>query len=97
MSQVIEQRDVYTAGHQRRVAELSQAIGRKLQLDGHTITGLWLGASIHDIGKVHIPSDYIVKPARLSDAEFALIKEHPQVGYYIVKHEDFDWPVAEMI
>ncbi len=66
-------------------------------MDDHTITGLWLGASIHDIGKVHIPSEYLVKPARLSDAEFALIKEHSQVGYYIVKHVDFDWPVAEMI
>ncbi len=97
LSKIIEQRDAYTAGHQHRVAELSKAIGTYIGLSEHQLAGLWLAASIHDVGKIHIPTEYLAKPIRLSETEFTLVKEHSLVGYEIVKHIDFDWPIADMI
>ena len=93
----VEKRDPYTAGHQQRVAELSVAIGRKLDLSEDRIEGLRLGATIHDIGKIAVPSEILSRPGKLSALEFELIKAHPQVGYEIVKNVKFPWPVTEMI
>jgi PAS domain S-box-containing protein len=93
----IEARDPYTAGHQRRVAQLAAAIAREMGLPENRITGVLRGAEIHDIGKIYIPSEILSRPGRLSNTEFSLIKIHPQVGYDIVKEIDFPWPVAAMI
>ncbi|MDD5249000.1 MAG: PAS domain S-box protein [Rhodocyclaceae bacterium] len=93
----IEARDPYTAGHQKRVAQLAAAIARDMGLPENRITGVLRGAEIHDIGKIYIPSEILSRPGRLSAAEFSLIKIHPQVGYDIVKEIDFPWPVAAMI
>lgn len=93
----VEKRDPYTAGHMQRVAELAMAIGRGMNLEEGAITGLQMGALIHDIGKIYIPAEILNRPGRLTPVEFDLIKTHPQVGYDIVKDIDFPWPVAEMI
>ncbi|MEW6648003.1 MAG: PAS domain S-box protein [Pseudomonadota bacterium] len=93
----VEKRDPYTAGHMQRVAELAMAIGRGMNLDEGTITGLQMGGLIHDIGKIYIPAEILNRPGRLAPVEFDLIKTHPQVGYDIVKDIVFPWPVAEMI
>ncbi|HEX8962125.1 MAG TPA: HD domain-containing phosphohydrolase [Rhodocyclaceae bacterium] len=93
----IEARDPYTAGHQRRVAQLAAAIAREMGLPESRVTGVLRGAEIHDIGKIYIPSEILSRPGRLSSTEFSLIKIHPQVGYDIVKEIDFPWPVASMI
>lgn len=93
----VEKRDPYTAGHMQRVAALTLAIGREMHLDEGMLTGLQMGALIHDIGKIYIPAEILNRPGRLSAVEFDLIKTHPQVGYDIVKGIDFPWPVADMI
>jgi putative nucleotidyltransferase with HDIG domain/PAS domain S-box-containing protein len=93
----VEKRDPYTAGHQLRVAQLSAAIARQLGLSHEQIRGIELGATIHDIGKIYIPSEILNKPGKLSGAEFDLIKSHPEVGYDIIKGVSFPWPVAQMI
>lgn len=93
----VEKRDPYTAGHQQRVADLSAAIAAELNFDPDRIEGIRLGALIHDIGKIYIPSEILNRPGRLSDPEFELIKTHPAVGYDIVKDVHFPWPVADMI
>jgi PAS domain S-box-containing protein len=93
----IEARDPYTAGHQRRVAQLAAAIAREMGLAEDRITGVLRGAEIHDIGKIYIPSEILSRPGKLSNTEFSLIKIHPQVGYDIIKEIDFPWPVADMI
>ena len=93
----LEKRDVYTAGHQSRVAELSVLIGRDLGLSPERLEGLYLGALVHDIGKINVPSEILTKPARLTPAEFALVKAHSQVGYDIVKTVSLAWPVATMV
>lgn len=90
-------RDPYTAGHQSRVADLCSAIGQEMGLGEDQLVGLRLGAMIHDIGKIALPAEILVKPSRLTETEFALIKEHSRAGYEIVKDVDFPWPIAEMI
>jgi putative nucleotidyltransferase with HDIG domain len=97
VSLTVEKRDPYTAGHQNRVAELCVAIARKLGVPEDRIEGLRLGALIHDIGKISIPSEILNRPGGLSEVEFQLIRSHPQVGYDIVKDVRFPWPVAQMI
>jgi PAS domain S-box-containing protein len=97
MSLVVETRDPYTAGHERRVAELATAIGLEMGMDGAELDGLRLGSLIHDIGKISVPAEILAKPGRLSDVEFNLIKQHSQAGYDILSVIDFGRPVAEMV
>jgi len=89
-----EMRDPYTSGHERRVGEMSAAIGAELGLSGQQVEGLRVAGYLHDIGKIMVPSEILSKPGKISPAEFALIKEHPQQGYEILKEVNFPWPVA---
>lgn len=93
----VETRDPYTAGHQRRVADLARAIGREMGLSEDVQEGLHFGALIHDLGKVQIPAEILSKPTKLTKLEFELIKVHPQAGYDIIKGIEFPWPVAAMV
>ena len=56
-----------------------------------------MGGMIHDLGKIAVPAEILSKPGRLTDTEFSLIKNHPQVGYNILKEIEFPWPVAQMV
>jgi PAS domain S-box-containing protein len=94
---IVETRDPYTAGHQRRVADLSRTIARAMALTDDRIDGIRMAASIHDIGKVSVPAEILSKPAKLRTTESELIKEHPQAGYEILKNIDFPWPIARMV
>ena len=97
MALAFEKRDIYTAGHQHRVAQLAEKIGKKLSLSKKRIEGLYLGGLIHDIGKISIPTDILNKPGKITNEELELIQTHAQIGYDIVKDIDFPWPIAEMI
>jgi HD-GYP domain-containing protein (c-di-GMP phosphodiesterase class II) len=96
MAMTIEIRDPYTAGHQRRVANLSRAIGKELCLSPDQIEGLGMAGVIHDLGKISIPSEILSKPGKLSRLEYEIMKTHPQVGYDILKSIEFPWPLAEI-
>jgi PAS domain S-box-containing protein/putative nucleotidyltransferase with HDIG domain len=96
IARTVEARDPYTAGHQLRVSQLSRAIAKEMGLDNDQTEGLRLGALIHDIGKIQVPSDLLSKPVVLSANEIALIKEHTRYGYDILKDIEFPWPVADM-
>lgn len=93
----IEMRDPYTAGHQRRVARLAQRIAEKMGLSKEEVHGIYVAATIHDIGKIHIPAEILSYPGKLGEIEYALIKVHVQAGYDILKHIEFPWPVAQMV
>lgn len=97
MSLAVESRDPYTAGHQRRVAELSRAIARELGMGPERIEGLYMAGLIHDLGKIAVPAEILSKPAKLNRIEFDLIKCHPEVGYEILKPLQFPWPIADMV
>ncbi len=96
VSRAMESHDPYTAGHQRRVAELARAIGKKMGLDKERLMGLYIGGLLHDIGKISIPEEILTYPGRLTEAEWAIIRTHPRRGYEILKNTRFPWPVAEV-
>lgn len=97
LANVMEKRDPYTAGHERRVGEMARAIGQEMGLEEKRIRGLELIGMMHDIGKIAIPAEILSSPGRLSKAEFMLVQEHAQAGYDIVKDVDFPWPVAKTV
>ncbi len=97
MSLTIEMRDLYTAGHQRRVMNLAVAVARAMNLPPDRVEGIRMAAVIHDIGKIAMPAEILSKPTRLSRTEFQLIKDHPRVGYDILKTIEFPWPVAHIV
>lgn len=97
MARAMAKRDPYTAGHQERVAELSGALAGELGLDREQVRGVRMGAGIHDIGKIYVPSEILNRPGRLSDPEMALIRTHCEVGYDIIQHVEFPWPVGDMV
>jgi len=96
VSMAVEVRDPYTAGHQRRVAELACEIARVMGLDSERIKGIRLGATIHDIGKIGIPVEILSKPTRLTPIEIQIVREHAVMGFNILKDVKFPWPVAEI-
>ncbi len=97
LASTVEMRDPYTAGHQRRVAQLAIAIARELHLSKEQIEGIQLAGVVHDVGKIKIPAEILSKPGRLTPLEFELIKQHAQSGYEILKSIDFPWPIAQIV
>jgi len=97
MACTVELRDPYTAGHQRRVASLARAIAEEMCLARDSIDCVTTASLIHDIGKIAVPVEILVKPTKLKSIEFDIIKTHSEAGYNILKDIDFPWPVAEIV
>ena len=94
---MLDLRDPYTAGHQRRVGSLARAIGKELSLPEDTTEGLHIAGCIHDIGKITVPFEILTKPTQLSPNEYAIIKEHPRKGYEVLMSYEMPWPIAEIV
>ena len=92
-----EMRDPYTAGHEKRVAEIAVAISAELGFDGSRQEGMRIAGCLHDIGKINIPAEILSKPGKLTDIEYSLVKGHAQAGYDVLAHVDFPWPMAEVV
>ncbi len=97
ISLTVETRDRYTAGHQRRVAQLASAIAKEMGLSEDRVHGIRVAGLLHDIGKICVPTEILSKPGQLTPIEFAMIKTHPQVGYDILKTIEFPWPIADIV
>jgi len=97
LSLAVEKRDPYTAGHQRRVADLARAIGQEMGLAKERVEGLRLAGIIHDVGKISIPAEILSKPGPLTENEYKLIQEHPQIGHDILSDIDFSYPIAKIV
>ncbi len=97
MALTVERRDPYTAGHQRRVSDLARGVAAEMALPAHQIDGIRMAGLIHDLGKICVPVEILSKPGQLSEIEHTLIKDHPQVGYEILKEIEFPWPVAQIV
>lgn len=93
----MEMRDPYTAGHQRRVAELATKIAEEMGLNKDQVNGIRIASLIHDIGKIHVPSEILSKPGKLTEIEFAIVKSHSKAGYEILRTIEFPWPVAKTV
>jgi putative nucleotidyltransferase with HDIG domain len=97
MVSAVEMKDPYTAGHQLRSANLACAIATEMGLPREKIDGIRMAGSIHDIGKLSIPSEILSKPTKLTNLEFLMIKEHAQIGYEMLKNVESPWPLAQIV
>jgi PAS domain S-box-containing protein len=97
ISKIMDTRDPYTAGHQKRVAQLAFAISREMKLSSEKIKGIRIASQIHDIGKIGIPVEILTKPSALDSVEFSFMKKHPVIGYDILKDIDFPYPIAQIV
>ena len=92
-----EMRDPYTAGHQRRVAELADAIAAELGWESGRLDTLHTAALLHDIDKIIVPTEILSKPGRLTEIEMELVRQHAAAGAGAVTDIDFEDAIAEMI
>jgi HD-GYP domain-containing protein (c-di-GMP phosphodiesterase class II) len=86
-SRAIEARDPYSSGHAARVTLLAEVVAARLGLDEQLIEIVRLGAALHDIGKLAVSQDVLVKPGPLSEQELAAVRRHPQVGAHLLRLE----------
>jgi putative nucleotidyltransferase with HDIG domain len=84
IASLIEIRDPYTAGHQKRVAYLGQEIAGKMGLPADKVELIKQAAFVHDIGKIYVPVEILNKAGKLTDVEYEHIKLHPQIGFTIL-------------
>jgi len=97
LSMTVELRDPYTAGHQRRVAQMAVAIAQELGLSQERQESLRIACTLHDIGKIVVPAEILSKPGRINPLEQELVKSHSRVGYEILKEIDFPEEIADMV
>lgn len=97
LASIIEVRDPYTSGHQKRVALLATAIAAEMGLDNGTVESIRISALIHDIGKINLPASILTRPGRLSEIEYDMVKTHSKLGYDMISRVEFPWPVADII
>jgi PAS domain S-box-containing protein len=93
----LESKDPYTAGHQSRSADLARTIATEMGLSQDKIEGIRMAGSIHDIGKLSIPTEILAKTAKLTNIEFSMIKVHSSRGYDMLKDIESPWPLAEIV
>ncbi|MDP1601946.1 MAG: HD domain-containing phosphohydrolase [Legionella sp.] len=98
ISEIVESRDVYTSGHQKRVALLAINIAVQANItDQSLLNSIYYGALMHDIGKIAIPVEYLVTPRHLTKYEYEIVKTHVSIGYKIIGHMHFPWDVKSVI
>ncbi|MDO8390139.1 MAG: HD-GYP domain-containing protein [Actinomycetota bacterium] len=97
IARLIEQRDPYTAGHQRGSVGWCNFIADEIGFDDDRRQGLLLGAGIHDIGKIAVPAEILTRPGRLSTLEMEMIRGHAAAGYDVLRDIAFPWRIADMV
>ena len=97
LGRIVETKDPYTAGHQRRVAKIATEIAKEMKLNKKKIEVIRVASLVHDIGKIVIPNEILHKPGNLSRIEWEFIKMHPKVGYNLLKNIEFLHPVAQIV
>lgn len=93
----IESKDHHTQGHCERVADLACALAIRAGAESRDLFWFRMGATVHDIGKLIIPSDVLNKPGKLAPDEWELVKRHPVAGVEMLAEMDFPAEVAPMV
>jgi putative nucleotidyltransferase with HDIG domain len=91
LSKALDSRDTYTSNHSTNVARYASEIAKKMKLPQNDIEIIYKGGILHDIGKIGIPENILLKPGSLTSEEYHIIKNHPNIGYEMIKHvSDFN-------
>ena len=96
-SATIESKDRYTQGHCERVADIACALAAEAGLDQQSLFWFRIGAMLHDVGKLVVPSEILNKPSRLTTEEWELMKQHPRVGVEMLADIEFPWDVRPIV
>ena len=91
---IIEKRDRYTAGHSQRVATYSALIAKEMGYSKHEVDTLYRACMLHDIGKISTPDSILLKPEKLNNLEYEIIKEHVTVSYELLNKVDIYRDIA---
>ena len=97
LRQTVEAKDPYTKGHSERVSAYAVLLGQKLDLSDENIEKLKIGGLFHDIGKIGIPDSILLKESKLTDEEYSKIKEHPVIGFNILKNAEMFKNILDII
>lgn len=98
LSEVVETRDLYTAGHQKRTASIALHIAQKANLSElNLLATLYLGALVHDVGKIYVPIEYLVTPRQLESYEYDVLKQHVNKGSEIVNKIVCPWEIEVIV
>ncbi|MCJ7666096.1 MAG: HD domain-containing protein, partial [Actinobacteria bacterium] len=97
LSSIVEIRDPYTSGHQKRVAQIATCISNEMGFDSDKIETINTAALIHDTGKIIIPPSILARPGTLSEIEFSMVKTHPRVGYDFLINANLSGNIPEII
>ena len=97
ISKMVDLRDTYTAGHQRRVGEISRHIGEAMGFSPEHCQALNWAGFIHDAGKIGVPAEILTKPTKLSDIEFKLVQSHSEIGSELLKDVKMPYHIAEVV
>jgi len=97
LSKIVETRDPYTSGHEDQVAKIACRIAKEMKLTEDQVSSIHIAATLHDIGKISVPSEILTKPSILSNLEREIIRTHCKVANDILVNIEFPYPVAEII
>jgi len=97
LGKALEMRDPYTYTHTCHVAKIAQTIGMALQFDENRMMQLKLAAELHDLGKISVPLDILIKPGKLSSLEMSLVRQHVENCHSLIKGIEFPFPLAEIV
>ncbi len=97
LSNTVELRDPYTAGHQRRVAKLAMAVAQQMGYNKEQVEIIYLAGVVHDIGKIAVPSEILSRPGKLTENEMQLARTHAEASYNVLKSVNFPWPIADIV
>ena len=97
ISKIVEVKDAYTADHQKQVSIMAEKIARKLRLSEKEIYLIKISGLLHDLGKIYVPSEILSKPAKLTEAEYEIVKTHSEIAYNILKNIPMLEGVAKII
>ncbi|HEY3019807.1 MAG TPA: diguanylate cyclase [Solirubrobacteraceae bacterium] len=97
LARSIEAKDPYTGDHTERVAAIATRIAAQLDFGESDRRAIAVGAVIHDIGKIGVPDAILLKPGRLTDEEFAVMRRHPEISSYILAELELPPLVKNMV
>ncbi|WP_353687103.1 HD domain-containing phosphohydrolase [Thermodesulfovibrio sp. 3462-1] len=97
LSFALDLRDKETEGHSQRVTELTVKIAEKFRIKGEKLRYVRWGALLHDIGKLGIPDNILLKPGPLSSEEWEIMKKHPEYGYNMLSRVEYLLPALEIL
>lgn len=97
LAAAVDAKDPYTRGHSDGVAAYALRIGQAMDFSAEQMVALEMAAYLHDIGKIGISEDILLKPGKLTDAEMSQMRHHPLIGANILKPVAFPWPIAPIV